>query len=406
MTVRSMTAFTLLLVGIAAEPLAQGRMALPTASEPRTVTAGGVQLRVVLAAGGLVNPWAIAFLPGDEGILVNEAPGRLRLVKNDALVSEPAWEMPPPAGRDVLHGLAVHPDFAKNRYVYVSYAKTKDKLITLAVGRGRFEKGRLADFREIFVADAWGAAGNALNGRLIFGPDRTLYVTIGDRDNLVLSDDTSERMRSQSLRDHVGKILRLTDEGGVPKDNPFVGRSDARPEIFTYGHRNPIGITFHPETGELWITDIGPMGGDRVDILKPGRNYGWPLVSLGRNYTGTPVSEQPWWRPDVEMPRLFWSVPVISPSSLVFYTGDKIPQWQGNLFVGTLTGQHLQRVVMRPAGRGGGGQAEQRQQMLTEFGARVRDVQQSPDGYLYLATEMAYGSGKPDGTLLRLEPAN
>jgi glucose/arabinose dehydrogenase len=302
----------------------------------------------------------------------------------------------------VLHGVVIHPDFAQNRFVYVSYVKRKGDLLTVAVSRGRLDGARMTDMREIFVADAWETAANALNGRMIFGRDRTLYLTIGDRDRLVLSDDNSIRMRAQSLQDHVGKVLRLTDEGGVPKDNPFVGRADARAEIFTYGHRNPIGLAWHPDTGELWLSDIGPLGGDRLDILHAGRNYGWPLVSMGRNYTGKLVSEQPWWRPGIEMPRMFW-VPVISPSSLAFYTGDKFPDWRGNIFVGALTGQQLQRVAIRIGG--GGGQAEQRQPMLTDLGMRIRDVEQGPDGFLYVATEMQYGSGKPDGAVLRLEPA-
>jgi glucose/arabinose dehydrogenase len=400
------TALTAILVASTAlGGLSAQRVPMPTAASPVTLTAGGKQIRVVLAAGGLVNPWSIAFLPGDEGMLVTESAGRLRFVKNGVVTPQALWEVPPPGGRDVLHGVVVHPDFAKNRLVYVSYVKRKDMQLTVAVARGRLDGGRLADAKDIFVADAWETAANALNGRMIFGPDRTLYLTIGDRDRLVLSDDNSIRMRSQSLGDHVGKILRLTDEGGVPTDNPFVGKADARPEIFSYGHRNPIGLTFHPETGELWLSDIGPMGGDRLDIVKPGRNYGWPLVSLGRNYTGNLVSDQPWWRPGIEMPRMWWN-PVISPASLVFYTGDKFPDWRGNLFVGALTAQQLQRVVIRGAGRGAGGQAEQRQPMLTELGMRVRDVQQGPDGYLYLATEAAYGSGKPDGAVLRLEPAS
>lgn len=396
------TAILIALTAVAA-PRAQ-RVSMPTPDAPVTLTAAGRQVRVALAAGDLVNPWDIAFLPGGEGMLVTESAGRLRLVRNGAVTPDPLWEVPPPGGRDVLHGLVMHPDFAQNRFVYVSYAKRKDDLLTVAISRGRLEDGRLTDVREIFVADAWETAANALNGRMIFGPDRTLYLTIGDRDRLVLSDDNSIRMRAQSLQDHVGKVLRLTDEGGVPEDNPFVGRADARPEIFTYGHRNPIGLAWHPETGELWVSDIGPLGGDRLDILHAGRNYGWPLVSMGRNYTGTLVSDQPWWRPGIEMPRMFW-VPVISPSSLVFYTGDQFPEWRGNIFVGALTAQHLQRVVIRPSGRGGG-QAEQRQPMLTELGMRVRDVEQGPDGFLYIATERQYGSGKPDGAVLRIEPAS
>jgi glucose/arabinose dehydrogenase len=399
---RSSIAAATLIALAAAYPRAQ-RASMPAPDAPATLTAAGREVRVALAAGGLVNPWDIAFLPGDEGMLVTESAGRLRLVRNGTVAPAALWEVPPPGGRDVLHGVVVHPDFARNRLVYVSYAKRKGDMITVAVSRGRLEGGRLAGVQEIFVADAWETAANALNGRMIFGPDRTLYLTIGDRDRLVLSDDNSVRMRAQSLADHVGKVLRLTDAGGVPDDNPFVGRAGARPEIFTYGHRNPIGLAWHPDTGELWLTDIGPMGGDRLDILRAGRNYGWPLVSMGRNYTGNLVSDQPWWRPDVEMPRMFW-VPVISPSSLAFYTGEAFPEWRGNIFVGALTGQHLQRVVIR-TGRGGG-QAEQRQPMLTELRARVRDVEQGPDGLLYIATEMQYGSGKPDGAVLRLEPAS
>ena len=384
---------------------AQGRVPMPGPDTPRTITAGGRQVRVVLVAGGLVNPWSIAFLPGDEGILATEAAGRLRLIRNGALVPEPVWDVPPPGGRDVLHSVVLHPDFAQNRSVYLSYVKPDAKRFTVAVMRGRLDGGRLIGVREIFVADAWETAANALDGRMIFGPDRTLYLTVGDRDRLYNTDDNSIRIRAQNLGDHVGKVLRLTDEGGVPKNNPFVARAGARPEIFTYGHRNGLGLAFHPETGELWLADVGPLGGDRLDILRPGRNYGWPLVSMGRNYTGNLVSEQPWWRPDIEMPRMFW-VPVISPSSIVFYTGDRFPEWKGNLFVGALSGQQLQRVIFRGPGRGGGGQAEQRQPMLTELGMRVRDVQQGPDGYLYVATEVQYGSGKPDGALLRIEPAS
>ncbi len=394
---------TLALSGAMSSVFAQ-RVPMPTADSPWTTRAGGREIRVVLAAGGLVNPWDIEFLPGDEGLLVTESAGRLRLVKNGAVNPQPLWEVPPPGGRDVLHGVVIHPDFAENRWVYVSYVKRKDMMLTVAVARGRLDGGRLADVKDVFVADAWETAANALNGRMIFGPDRTLYLTIGDRDRLVLIEDNSIRMRAQSLADHVGKILRLTDSGGAPKDNPFVGRADARPEIFSYGHRNPIGLAFHPETSQLWVSDIGPMGGDRLDIVLPGRNYGWPLVSLGRNYTGNLVSDQPWWRPGIEMPRMHWS-PVISPASIVFYTGDKFPDWRGNLFVGALTAQQLQRVVIRGAGRGAGGQAEQRQPMLTELGMRFRDVAQGPDGYLYGATEAAYGSGKPDGAILRIEPA-
>jgi glucose/arabinose dehydrogenase len=234
---------------------------------------------------------------------------------------------------------------------------------------------------------------------MLFGPDQTLYVTVGDRDRLVLTDDTSVRMLSQSLDNHGGKTLRLTDDGGVPPDNPFVGRAGAKPEIFTYGNRNGYGLAFHPQTGELWQIEIGPMGGDELNILKPGANYGWPLLSMGRNYSGTLVSDQPWYRPGMEMPRMFW-VPQISPSGLTFYTGDRFPQWKGSAFIGSLNGQQVQRLAFDLPG-----QAERREPLLRELGVRFRDIEQGPDGLLYVATEIRYGSGSPDGTILRIEPA-
>jgi glucose/arabinose dehydrogenase len=404
MKLRSCAVLVLIALAALARPSAQGRAPLlPAAGQPLTLAAGGRQVRVSLVAGGLVGPWAMAFLPGGNDILVTEMAGRLRIIRSGALLPEPAWQVPPPGGRDVLHGVAVHPDFAQNRLVYVAHAKAGERGLTTALTRGRLEGDRLVDVKEIFVADAWEKATFALGGGLRFGPDRMLYMTVADRDSLVLTDDNSIRIRAQNLDTHLGKVLRLTDEGTAPPDNPFVGRKDARPEIFTYGHRTGFGMAFHPETRELWFIDIGPMGGDRLDILRPGRNYGWPLVSMGRNYTGNLVSDQPWFRPGIEMPRMFW-VPVISPSSLFFYTGDRFPEWKGHIFIGALSGQQIQRVVIRPPERAGG-QAEQRVPMLTELGVRFRDVQQGPDGFIYGATEVRYASGMPDGTVLRIEPA-
>jgi glucose/arabinose dehydrogenase len=300
-----------------------------------------------------------------------------------------------------LHGVVVHPDFATNRLVYVSYMKGDEQRQTLGLSRGRLAGAKLVDATEIFVADAWENARMAYTGRLEFGPDKTLYVSVGDRDRLCCGqqDDNSIRIRAQSLSDHVGKILRLKDDGTAPADNPFVGRPGAKPEIFTYGHRNSYGLRFHPETGELWQMEIGPMGGDEINILKPGANYGWPLVSQGRNYTGTLVSDQPWHREGMEQPRMFW-VPQISPAGMAFYTGDKFPQWKNNLIVGALSGQHVERISFDNPG-----QAERREILLRELGVRFRDVEIGPDGYVYLSTEVRYGSGQPDGTVIRLEPA-
>jgi aldose sugar dehydrogenase len=369
------------------------------------------RIRVVSVASGLVHPWSIAFLP-DGSMLVAERAGRLRIIRNGVLDPKPIWEAPPApppppdpetptaqTGADRLHSVAIHPQFAQNHFVYVSYPKRGDRGSTLAVARGRLEGMALTDVGDVFVADAWETSGN-LAGRMLFGPDGTLYVTVGDRDRLccIGRDDNSLRMRAQDLGTHVGKTLRLRDDGGIPTDNPFVGRAGAKPEIFTYGHRNGYGLAFHPETGALWQCEIGPLGGDEINVLLPGKNYGWPLVSLGRNYTGTLVSEESWTRPGMEMPRMFW-VPSISPSSITFYTGDRFPAWKGNLFVGALNGKQLQRVAFNQPS-----QAERREPLLTQLDIRIRDVRQGPDGLLYVATEKRSGGDDADGTILRIEP--
>ena len=360
------------------------------------------RIRVVTVATGLVHPWSIAFLPDGRTMLVAERAGRLRIVRDGVLDPQAAWVAEPvPEAKegDLLHSVAVHPQFAQNRFVYLSYPKWGERGNTMALARGRLDGKTLTDVREIFVAEAWETSGN-LAGRMLFGPDGTLYLTVGDRDRLccVGTEDNSLRMKAQDLGTHVGKTLRLRDDGSAPPDNPFVGRAGAKPEIFTYGHRNGYGLAFHPETGELWQAEIGPLGGDEVNILRPGRNYGWPLVSLGRNYTGTLVSEEPWSRPGMENPRIFW-VPSISPSSIMFYTGDRFPGWQGSLFVGALNGKQLQRISFnQPV------QAERREPLLTQLNVRIRDVQQGPDGLLYVATEMRSQGVDEDGTILRIEP--
>jgi glucose/arabinose dehydrogenase len=367
----------------------------------RILDVAGGQIRVVTVATGLFHPWSLAFLP-DGSLLVAERDGRLRMIRNDRLVPETVWTSPTPPGQtqDSLHSVAVHPRFADNGLVYVSYPKLGPRGNTLAIARGHLKGATLSEVKEIFEADAWETSGN-LAGRMLFGPDETLYVTVGDRDRLCCTgtEDNSLRMKAQSLDNHVGKTLRLKDDGGVPADNPFVGKAGAKPEIFTYGHRNGYGLAFNPQTRELWQAEIGPMGGDEVNILIAGHNYGWPLVSTGRNYTGTLVSDQPWARPGMDNPRIHW-VPSISPSSIMFYTGDKFPKWKDSLFVGALTTRQLQRVSF-----GQPSQAERREALLVPLNIRVRDVQQSPDGYIYVATEQASGRGASDGMVLRIEPS-
>jgi aldose sugar dehydrogenase len=373
-------------------------VAIPAGAQ-QVIDVQGGKIRVVTVATGLVHPWSIAFLP-DGRMLVSEKTGALRIIRDGVLDPMPLWTAPAGPGGD-SHWIAVHPQFAQNKFVYITYAKQGDRGNTLAVARGRLDGATLADVKDIFVADAWEMNGN-LGGRILFGPDNTLYVTVGDRDRLccIGKDDPSLRMKAQMLDNHVGKTLRIRDDGTAPPDNPFVGRAGAKPEIFTYGHRNGYGLTFHPETGELWQAEIGPMGGDEVNILLPGHNYGWPLVSAGRNYTGTLVSDEPWFRKGMDNARVFW-VPSISPSSLLFYTGDKFPRWKGNLLVGSLNGQSVQRVAFNQPS-----QAERREPLLRALNLRFRDVVQGPDGFIYVATELGSGGNAADGTILRIEPAS
>jgi glucose/arabinose dehydrogenase len=374
-------------------------IAQPTATATDIVEVQGGQIRAVTVASGLVHPWSIALLPDDRSMLVAERNGSVRLIQNDTLVAEPVWSAHGVTAGDELKWLALHPRFAQNQLVYLSYPKAGERGTTLAVARGRFDGKRISDVKEIFVADAWEMGGN-MGGKILFGPDETLYVTVGDRDRLCCTgaEDNSLRMKAQDLSNHVGKTLRIRDDGTVPPDNPFVGRAGAKPEIFTYGHRNGYGLAFHPETGVLWQAEIGPMGGDEVNILLPGHNYGWPVVSMGRNYTGSLVSDKPYYQDGMDNARMFW-VPSISPSSLMFYTGERFPQWRNNMFVGALNGLSLQRVAF-----GQPSQAERREPVLRPLGVRIRDVQQTRDGFIVVATERAFGGTAADGTILRLEP--
>ncbi|MBZ5677754.1 MAG: PQQ-dependent sugar dehydrogenase [Acidobacteriia bacterium] len=399
---RLMLALLSVLIPLSIAP-SHAQQPLPATTSPQILDVQGGKIRVVTIATGLFHPWSLAFSPDGHTILVTERNGKLRMIRDGALLPDPVWVSPtdPGQGNDALHFVAIHPRFAQNGLVYVSYPKRGDRGFTLAIARGRLNGNALEDVKEIFVADAWETGGN-LAGRIYFGPDAMLYVTIGDRDRICCngSEDTSLRMKAQSLDNHVGKTLRIRDDGTVPGDNPFVARAGAKPEIFTYGHRNGYGLAFHPETGSLWQAEIGPMGGDEVNILEAGHNYGWPLVSMGRNYTGSLVSDQPWARPGMDNPRIFW-VPSISPSSLMFYTGDKFPRWKNNLFVGSLTQQQLVRIAFNQPS-----QAEPREGLLMPLRQRIRDVQQSPDGYIFVATERASGGNTADGTVLKIEPAD
>jgi aldose sugar dehydrogenase len=345
---------------------------------------------VSVFADDLVRPWSIAFLPSGE-ILVTERPGRLRVIRNGVLDPSPVGGIPEVLAQQLggLLDIALHPDFANNALVYLTYSKAVDYGGTTALARGRWDGRRLVDTEDVFVAAAPG--GDRVAGsRVIFAPDGTLFMTVGG------AGAPNDR-RAQDLGNDAGKILRLNEDGSIPPDNPFVGQEGARPEIYSYGHRNPLGLFIHPTTGTLWASEQGPQGGDEVNIIRPGRNYGWPLVTYGRDYDGLPVSDQPW-RGDLEPPEIFW-VPSIATTGGTFYTGDMFPAWQGDLFVGGMTearipqtGQ-IQRIVFNENGE------IRREAFLREFRQRIRDIRQSPDGLLYVLTD------EDDGLILRMEPA-
>ena len=282
------------------------------------------RVRLVPVAEGLTSPRNLSFTP-DGDALVTELAGRVRLIHDGVLSPEPlgGW---PVAGLEAggLQAAIVHPQFATNRSVYLYYVKSERRREDHARARARTFGGHASsqDVQEVFVTDAW-IQGGPLAGRAAFGPDGMIYLTINDHDRNNAIDDPSVRIFAQHLDSDVGKVLRLRDDGGIPADNPFVGRDDANPQIFTYGHRNATDFAWHPTTGELWATEIGPMGGDELNILHAGHNYGWPLVSLGKLYNKNDINEQHWYREGMDMPFMYWT-PSISPNSLTWYTGDKL----------------------------------------------------------------------------------
>jgi glucose/arabinose dehydrogenase len=360
--------------------------ALPSASFVIDTAEQG-QVRVT-PIKGLENPWSLAFLPGGD-MLVNERPGRLRIVRSGAVDPRPISGIPTvhTQGLGGLMGLALHPRFAENRLVFLSYTKPLgDGRHTPALMRGRLDGMALVEAKEIFVADTPGK-GPAAGCPIIFGRDGFLYMAIGGANDAIAQRGDS----------HQGKILRLTDQGAPAPENPFSGKSGFKPEIYSIGHRNMIGLTIHPATGEIWENENGPLGGDEVNILKPGANYGWPLVSLGRQYSGARVSEK-FQQEGLEDPVLHWT-PSIAISGMTFYTGDRFPRWKNNLFVGGLqygripgTGQ-MHRVVFNEKW-----EELRREAFFVDLRQRIRNVQQGPDGLLYVLTD------ERDGAILRLEP--
>jgi glucose/arabinose dehydrogenase len=381
------------------------------------------RVRLVPVAEGLRSARHIAFTPdgdllitelagsaGDPGVgtqaTLGQA-GHVRIVRNGVLDPTPLAGWPVPGIESgALWSIVPHPQFATNRYVYLFYVrKGADDMVTRALARARLDGMALVDVEELYVAEPW-IPGGPMAGRATFGPDGMIYLTVNDHVEHDGRNGGGEPLLAQQLDNDIGKVLRLRDDGTIPADNPFVGRDDVRPAIFTFGQRNVTDFAWHAQTGELWTTEIAPMGGDEINILFSGRNYGWPLVTLGKNYNQTDLNDNHWYRPGMDMPVMYWT-PSISPSTLTWYTGDKLEPWQGHLFVGALNGQTLVRVAFdQPMP-----QSERRDSMFMSLGRRWRHVVQSPDGYLYALTEKRTLGRTPldddatSGIVYRIEPA-
>jgi glucose/arabinose dehydrogenase len=365
-------------IGVPARPLPDDAFVIDTAEQG--------QIRVTVMKG-LELPWDLAFLPNGEMLVTERTGRRLRVIRDGVLDPEPIAGLPAiGGGGGGLMSVAIHPRFAENGWVYLTYTKDAERgRRAVGLARGRLEGTALTGVRELFAADEVGG-GPPPGLPLVFGPDGYLYMGVGGA-----NDEIAQRGDS-----YYGKVLRLQDDGSVPP-NPFAGREDFKPEIYTIGHRNMVGMTIHPTTGEVWQNENGPLGGDEVNILRPGANYGWPLVSYGRDYSGAPVSDRRTME-GVEDPVLFWN-PSIAISGMTFYTGERFPAWRNNLLVGGLqfgriarTGQ-MHRIVFDE-----GWQEIRREALFVELRQRIRDVAQGPDGLLYVLTD------EQDGALLRLEP--
>jgi glucose/arabinose dehydrogenase len=348
----------------------------PIASEQAT-------FELVTVTSGLEHPWGMAFLPDDE-ILITERPGRLRIVRAGVLDPEPVEGVPPvyASGQGGLLDIALDPAFASNQMIYLSYAGEGDGGNSTRVARARLEGGRLEDLEVIFVAEPLVRSSKHFGSRLAFDPQGHLFVTVGER---------GQGDRAQDPGDHNGSVIRLHPDGRVPEDNPYVAAAGARPEIFSYGHRNPQGLAIHPETGIPGLHEHGARGGDEVNVVRPGVNYGWPVVTYGIDYSGAPIGEGTH-KDGMAQPIHYW-VPSIAPSGMAVYDGEAFPEWRGDLFVGALRSQLLARLELA------GEQVVAEERLLEGAIGRIRDVEVGPDGFLYLLTD------ESDGALYRLEPA-
>ena len=366
--------------------LVSAALALGTSpSCAQTIHSDEHSFRLVKLAEPLEYPWALAFLP-DGRMLVTERPGRLRVIGRDGkLDARPVSGLPRVAahGQGGLMDVAIHPRFADNNLVYLSYAARGDGGYSTEVARGRLSGAELQEVQVIFRQLPRSGGGRHFGSRLVFDREGYLYITLGDR---------GEQDRAQRPDDHAGSVIRLHDDGRVPKDNPFVGKPGWKPEKYTLGNRNIQGAALHPRTGLLWTHEHGPQGGDEINIIRSGVNYGWPVITYGVQYViGTRIGEGTH-KAGMAQPLHYW-VPSIAPSGMAFYTGERFPRWHGNLFVGALRDQMLVRLRLD------GEKVVKEERMLKDAIGRIRDVRSGPDGLLYLLTDEARGM------LLRLEPA-
>jgi glucose/arabinose dehydrogenase len=350
--------------------------------------------RVVTIVDALVQPWSIAFLPGGD-TLITERPGRLRILRNGKLLPQPVEGVPQVyhSSQGGLLEVMPHPNFASNRLLYITYSKPlpeqgKDASTTALI-RGRFENDRLTNIQQLFESVSKGRG--HFGGKIAFDKNGYLFLSLGDRQ--VPPEGNLEAHPAQDLSNHHGKMIRLHDDGRVPTDNPFVGRADAKPEIWSYGHRNIQGLAIHPDTGDPWIDEHGPQGGDELNRPQPGRNYGWPVIGFGVNYQTGLAIHSGTHRKGMEQPVHIW-VPSIGISGAMFYTGDRFPQWRGNLFVGGMAGERLVRLTLD-------GQRVVNEEDLAQRMGRIRDVRQGLDGLIYLVTDDREGKPTP---VYRLEP--
>jgi glucose/arabinose dehydrogenase len=365
-----------ILVGCAQETVAQ--------ASDETISSEQATFRVAPVVTGLEHPWGMAFLPGGE-ILITERPGRVRMVRDGVLDPEPIDGVPEvyARGQGGLLDVALDPGFASNRVIYLSYAAPGEGGNSTRVARAKLPEGRLEDLKVIFTAEPLVDARKHFGSRLAFDGQGHLFITVGER---------GQGDRAQDLGEDNGKVIRLNTDGSVPEDNPFVGVAGARPEIFSYGHRNPQGLAIHPQTGIPWLHEHGARGGDEVNVVRPGVNYGWPVITYGIDYSGAPIGEGTH-KEGMAQPIHYW-VPSIAPSGMAFYHGDAFPEWRGDLFVGALRSELLVRLELD------GERVVAEERLLEGALGRIRDVRVGPDGLLYLLTD------ESDGGLYRLEPAD